>query len=275
MIFSENVLLLGNFSYSRKRNYMKPIFFRKKKKVASLPSTKNAEEKPDGVDRLERFLAHLGLASRREAKDFITRGMVTVNGKVVREPGFSVNPEKDKIKVQGKATEGKESLLLYKPRGIETSATTPDAMDIHKKFPRLAHLSPIGRLDKDSEGLIIMSNDGTLARALTKEESNVEKEYLVTTREYVPQAALEKMRTGIFLDRVKTKPANIVGKTRRSFLITLKEGRKHQIRRMCNACKLTIETLVRVRIGHITVGKMESGNVKKLTEKDVELLKGL
>lgn len=225
-------------------------------------------------DRLERHLAYLGLASRREAKDLIVRGLVTVNGKVVREPGFGINP-KDKIKVAGikEIKEGKESILLYKPRGIETSATTDGATDIKSKYPKLEGLSPIGRLDKDSEGLIILSNDGTLARALTAEESNVEKEYLVTCREYVPQAALKRMANGITIDRVKTKPAKVEGKTRTSFLITLHEGRKHQIRRMCASCHLTIESLLRVRIGMLEIGKMQPGNVRRLTEKEIEKLK--
>lgn len=226
-------------------------------------------------ERLERHLAYSGIASRREAKALIVRGLVTVNGTVIREPGYGIS-SKDKVKVSGikEIKEGKESVLLYKPRGIETSATTDGAVDIKARYPKLEHLSPIGRLDKDSEGLIILSNDGTLARALTAEESNVEKEYLVTCREYVPQAALKRMENGIMIDRVKTKPAKVEGKTRTSFLITLHEGRKHQIRRMCAACRLTIESLVRVRIGHLSLdAKMQPGHIKKLTDKDVEKLK--
>jgi pseudouridine synthase len=240
-----------------------------------IPLRKKGISNPPGTERLERYLAQSGMCSRREAKDLIARGLVTVKGKTVRSPGAALELPGDIVKLKDTKLKevAKESLLLYKPRGIETSATSLGAVDIHTKFPRLAHLNPIGRLDKDSEGLIIMSNDGTLARALTQEDSTVEKEYLVTTREFVPAPAIERMQRGIMLDRVKTKPADVVGKTRTSFYITLREGRKHQIRRMCDACKLTIVSLQRVRIGHMTIGKMEPGNVKKLLPQDIEKLK--
>lgn len=222
-------------------------------------------------DRLERAIAHQGLASRREAKALIVARAVSVNGTVVIEPGFAVDTERDTIDVAGLAP--KESVLVYKPRGVETTTTSSGTRDLHKILPTLKHLSPIGRLDKDSEGLIIMSNDGTLTKALTGEDSHVGKTYLVTVRENIPDAALERMRTGIKLDRVMTKPAKVSRKSRVSFLVTLYEGRKHQIRRMCDACKLTIESLVRVGIGHIEIGAMKSGQVKKLTSQDIAQLK--
>ena len=253
----------------------KRLFYRLPKgpKPASKQRPKDASTLPPGYERLERAIAHQGLASRREAKALIKAGQVQVNGKIVRETGFGILLEKDKITVKDVAGPEKEAMMIYKPRGIETTKTAPENTDIHDRFKALTHLSPIGRLDKDSEGLIIMTNDGTLTRALTKEDSTVEKEYLVSVREIATPDAVAKLSTGIVLDKVKTKPAIVKKVSRSVFTIVLTEGRKHQIRRMCDACHLTIESLVRIRIGHLKIGSMKPGFVKRIPAKDIELLK--
>ncbi len=225
-----------------------------------------------GLVRLEKQMAQMGLASRREAKALIVAGNVSVNGVVVRETGFGVDPESDVIALVGKMP-NKETVAIYKPRGIETSKTDWDNRDIHDEFPQFAHLAPIGRLDKDSEGLIILSNDGLLARAITGEKSGVEKEYVVTVREMVTDESLSKMARGILLDTKKTLPAKTNRIGDKTFSIVLREGRKHQIRRMCDACKLTVEKLLRVRIGSIKIGDMQSGDVRMLTESEVSSFK--
>jgi 23S rRNA pseudouridine2605 synthase len=227
----------------------------------------------EGLVRLEKHVAHAGISSRREAKDLITQGLVLVNDTVITEPGFGINPEKDVVSLKTDELPTKETILLYKPRGIETNATSDESDDIAMEFPELAHLSPIGRLDKESEGLILLSNDGTLARALTQKDSHVEKEYLVTVREEVMDDDLEIMSKGILLDDTMTKSAVTERDTDTSFTIILKEGRKHQIRRMCDACRLTVTSLKRIRIGHLTVGKMKSGDIKMVSESDVQKLK--
>lgn len=229
---------------------------------------------PIGKNRLERVIAHLGLASRREAKALIEKGEVKVNGKVIREPGFGICDGKDKIEIKSVSHENRESFLVYKPRGIETNKTTPNARDLHTVFPELKHLHPIGRLDKESEGAIIMSNDGTLAKALTASDCHVGKEYNVFVREKVSDSALKKMADGIILDGVITKPARTKRISDTAFGIVLFEGRKHQIRRMCDALHLTIEKLVRVKIGHLSVGPIKSGEKKKISTDDVKKLKG-
>ena len=226
-----------------------------------------------GLERLERAIAHMGLASRREAKDLISKGLVRVNKKVIKEPGFGIKVGKDTIEIEGAPLSDKESFLVYKPREIETSKTSDKTKDLHDYFPRLKHLAPIGRLDKESEGLIIMSNDGTLARALTQENSTVSKTYEVLVRENVTDDALQKMTKGILLDKVRTKPATVKRLSRKSFSIVLHEGRKHQIRRMCDACHLTVESLIRTNIGHLSIGSMKPGAVRKLIVDDVEKLK--
>lgn len=227
----------------------------------------------DGLERLERYMAHNGISSRREAKALIIDGAVLVNGKIVKEPGFGIDPSKDIVTLKQEKIPEKETVLLYKPRGIETSATSPGSLDIITKFPELAHLSPIGRLDKESEGLILLSNDGTLARALTSENSHVEKEYLVTVRESISEDTMEIMSKGILLDGVMTKPTIAEQVDDHSFTIILKEGRKHQIRRMCDVCKLTVERLMRIRIGHLEIGQMKTGSYKPVSSRDIELLK--
>jgi 23S rRNA pseudouridine2605 synthase len=252
--------------------------FKKKNKAPVAPTPRKLRVMPQstlapGLERLERFMAHANIASRREAKDLIVHGLVMVNGKVVREPGFGIRPEQDQVAIKGGVLPEKETVLLYKPRGIETTTTNPGTTDIKTRFPRFAHLSPIGRLDKDSAGLILLSNDGTLTKALTKENSHVEKEYLVTVREEVSDDKLRRMASGIMLDGVMTKPAIVERRGRSVFSITLIEGRKHQIRRMCDACHLTITSLVRIRIGHLVAGKMIAGNAKSVSPKDVTRLK--
>ncbi len=240
------------------------LYSKPKKQVSTLGA---------GLDRLERALSRMGLASRREAKELIKKGMVKVNNKTIRETGYGILFGKDKIDIVGSHIADRESILLYKPKGIETSKTTPQNNDIVGMYPEFNHLSPIGRLDKNSEGLIILSNDGTLASAITKIGSTVLKEYLVTTREDVSRASLTRMEDGITIDRVKTKPAKTLRVSRTSFQITLTEGKKHQIRRMCDACHLTVVSLIRIKIGHLVLGKMKSGEFKKLTSEDISLLK--
>ncbi len=254
---------------SKKTTYKKTLVPRVRKQ----PKPVQKSTLKPGFERLERYLAHAGIASRREAKQLILDGAVFVNKKKVTEPGFGVRPEIDEITLDNNSLPQKEAFLFFKPRGIETSATSDGSTDIRKKYPEYAHLSPIGRLDKDSTGIIILSNDGTLARALTKEDSTVEKEYLVQVREVVTDTALHRMADGIVIDGVSTKPAITARKGRHEFSIILTEGRKHQIRRMCDACRLTITQLTRVRIGHLKAGKMFPGNVKPISPKDCELLK--
>jgi pseudouridine synthase len=246
----------------------KPTFIVEKK----APRVLQASTLKPGMERLERHMAHTGLASRREAKALIVQGVVLVNGKIAKEPGMGINPEKDIVTIKGEHLPEKETIMLFKPRGVETNATNGES-DIRTRYPRLAHLSPVGRLDKDSSGLIMLSNDGTLARAMTKENSTVEKEYLVTTREEVSDVQLKRMADGIILDGIPTKPAIVERRGRSVFSIVLTEGRKHQIRRMCDACHLTITTLVRIRIGHLKAGPMIAGNVRSVAPKDVEKLK--
>lgn len=253
----------------------KRIFYKSPKgpKPLAKQRPKDVSTLLEGQERLERAIAHKGLASRREAKALIKNGKVMVNGKIIKETGFGIVLAKDVIEIKEDLNTKKESMLVYKPRGLETSKTSGDNIDIHDKIPTLKHLSPVGRLDKDSEGLIILTNDGSLTRSLTKVDSSIQKEYLVSTRENITPDVIRKMSSGIILDKVKTKPALVKKQSKSSFTIVLTEGRKHQIRRMCDACHLTIESLIRIRIGHLKIGSMKPGFVKRINQKDVDLLK--
>lgn len=226
----------------------------------------------DHLIRLEKHIANLGLASRREAKDLILKGLVKVNGVVVTDTGFGFDVTKDTVSVKQDDIQ-KEYILLYKPRGIETNKTADHLQDIHDVYPQFAHLAPIGRLDADSEGLIILSNDGVLAKHLTQPDSHVGKTYRVTVRESVTQSAVSTMANGILLDAVKTKPAEVARESEHVFTIVLHEGRKHQIRRMADAVKLTVESLERIGIGQIEIGEMNPGDSRVLTLDEVDELK--
>jgi 23S rRNA pseudouridine2605 synthase len=248
-----------------------------------LASMKDSSTLAAGFERLERALAHQGVASRREAKAMIVAGLIKVNGTIIKEPGFGIVLDKDRIEIKGNPQADKVSILVYKPRDIETNKTNTspssakaklgETKDLHDYFPKFKHLAPIGRLDKDSEGLIIMSNDGSLARALTQENSPIGKTYVVTVRENVTDEAIKKMSIGIMLDKARTRPAVVKRISRSSFSIVLHEGRKHQIRRMADACHLTVESLIRTDIGFMSIGAMKPGSVRKLNDEDVAKLK--
>ncbi len=230
---------------------------------------------PQHLTRLEKHIATLGLASRREAKDLISKGLVTVNGKKIINPGHGIDASTDKVLVKADKTNPKEYVLFYKPRGVETNKTNPALKDIHDVLPRYKHLSPIGRLDAESEGLILLSNDGTLTKALTKIDSHIGKKYEVTIQEKILDKFLDQMSRGILLDGedTKTKPAPTHRKNSQTFSIVLHEGRKHQIRRMCAHFKWTVTSLIRTGIGHLEIGHMRPMETRSLNQVDVQKLK--
>ncbi len=225
--------------------------------------------------RIQKYLSEIGLLSRREAEKYLLLGLIKVNGKVIDKLGTTIDPEKDKIEVdlQNSKAEKKSSFAVYKPIGIVVSESESEGKTIKKAFPKLSHLSPIGRLDKQSEGLLILSNDGVIAKNITGKDHLIEKEYEVTVREDVVPAMIEKFKSGIVIDKQKTLPAKAEKIDRHTFSICLKEGRKHQIRRMCDAVHLTVENLKRIRIGKITLGSLGPGNARALSKEEIDSLK--
>ncbi len=224
--------------------------------------------------RIEKYLSEQGTMSRREAKRFIQSGDILINNKKA-QPGDKINTETDQISFSSNIkTEmnKKETVLVYKPRGYLSSKDTHDK-NIFDAFPQFKDLNTVGRLDKESEGLILLSNDGMITKAITGKDHLIEKEYLVHVREKVTPSMMKKMSEGIKLEDGWTKPAIAKRDSNHSFKITLQEGRKHQIRRMANACRLTVLSLKRIRIHNITAPRMLPGNFKKLTPAQISDLK--
>lgn len=225
--------------------------------------------------RIEKYLGKEGILSRREARKYLEEGHIFVNG-TQAEPGQKILPREDKITFDSQVQreqDQKITVAVYKPRGVISSHDTDRGKNIFDVFPQYKHLHCVGRLDKESEGLILLSNDGLVTRAVTNKEHKVEKEYLVTVREEVLPWMMEKMSRGMELEDGWTLPATAKKVDTHSFSIILKEGRKHQVRRMANACHLTVESLNRIRIHTITSKGMLPGNVKKLDPEVIEELK--
>ncbi len=224
--------------------------------------------------RLNKYLAHQGLASRREADVLIAAGKVLINGKKALL-GSQVH-ERDSVEVVGKTKE-KIYLAYYKGRGIITHSPDEGETDIAtrlKKDYQIDHVFPVGRLDKDSEGLMIITNDGRLTGPLLDPEHRHEKEYEVTVDKPYNGWFLKHMAAGVKIERYTTKPAEVVavGKSKQTCRFTLTEGKKHQIRRMCAALGYQVLTLKRVRIMHIALGKLKPNQYRKLTEDETKTL---
>lgn len=225
--------------------------------------------------RIEKHLSEQGIMSRREAKKYILNGYIKINGKLP-EPGDKIDSDKDIISYSNeikKNISNKITVAVYKPRGIISSKDKDRGKNIFNIFPQFSELNTVGRLDKESEGLILLSNDGMITKAITGKEHKIEKEYLVTVREqYLPWMA-KKMSEGMKLDDGWTLPAKATRIDAHTFKIILKEGRKHQIRRMANECKLTINSLKRIRIHNLNIIGMLPGNFRKLTNEEIDSLK--
>lgn len=224
--------------------------------------------------RINKYLAHQGVASRRESDELIAKGKVLINGKKA-EMGQKVE-ENDKVEIVGK-TKAKSYYAYYKGRGIITHSPAENEVDIATKLAKdygISHVAPVGRLDKDSEGLIILSNDGRITGPLLDPENGHEKEYEVLVEKPLTGMASKIMSTGVDIEGYMTKPANVViaPKNAKRFNITLTEGKKHQIRRMCAALGYQIQTLKRVRVVNIEIGKLKPNQYRKIAGPELDVL---
>ena len=224
--------------------------------------------------RINKYLAHQGIASRREADTLIEKGMVLVNG-VPAEIGQQVS-ETDEVTLKGK-TSPKHYYAYYKGRGIITHSPAADEVDIATRLKEdygISGVSPIGRLDKDSEGLLLLSNDGRITGPLLDPDSNIEKEYDVMLDKPINQWFIRHMTAGVDIEGYQTKPTQTDAhpKNPRRCTIVLTEGKKHQIRRMCAALGYQVESLKRVRIMDITIGKLKPNQYRKLSKGEVSAL---
>jgi pseudouridine synthase len=227
------------------------------------------------IIRIEKHLSDQAICSRREAKRFIEEGLVLINNKRA-QPGDKIDVGKDLLTLDPKikkSTQEKITALVYKPRGVISSKDTDRGENIFDVFPQFKDLNTVGRLDKESDGLILLSNDGLITKAITGKDHLIEKEYVVTVRENITPSMIKKMCEGIKLEDGWTLPTRAVKKDTNTFSIILKEGRKHQIRRMANECRLTINSLTRTRIHTLVAPRMLPGNFKILTHDQTESFK--
>lgn len=233
-----------------------------------------------GVMRLQKYLAECGVASRRKSEELIEAGKVKVNGKTA-QIGDKVNPKKDDITVSGKKivrTKKYIYIMLHKPRGFIT--TMSDEMN-RKCVAQLVkdvdvRVYPVGRLDRESEGLLLMTNDGEFANAMTHPTKHVPKTYRVTVRPSVSDEQITKLSTGIEIDGRMTAPADVRVIQREEgrvvIEIVLYEGRNRQIRKMCEEIGLEVARLKRTAVGSIKLGMLPQGKWRELTEDEVHKL---
>lgn len=228
--------------------------------------------------RIQKYLSMKGILSRREAEAFIKRGLIAVNGKKVTVLGTKIDPLRDKISINKegeKLRESRTSIVYYKPRGIVSSRNESEGETIYQLLPKFTRLNIVGRLDKESEGLIILTDDGVLARVLTGREHLILKEYEVTVQEKIEPLHLRLMVSGVKLKDGPAKAVKAEALSAHIFRLVLREGKKHQIRRMCDAVRLTTTRLRRVKIGGIDLRGLKPGDFRKLSPKEVGILKAI
>lgn len=219
-------------------------------------------------ERLQKVLAATGWGSRRSCEELIAAGRVTVNGEVA-ELGRRVDPMRDLIEVDGAPVGVKPGLVYYllnKPTGVVTTAKdTHGRKTVVDLVPREPRVFPVGRLDVDTEGLLLLTNDGDLAHRISHPSRGVEKEYLVHVRGRVAPGELRRLREGVELDDGMTAPAEASQPTPGVLRITIHEGRNRQVRRMCEAVGHPVLRLVRTRIGPITDRNLRPGDWRELS----------
>lgn len=232
--------------------------------VRSLPGRHITLEFPI---RINKYLAHKGVATRRAADSLIKSGNVFINGKRA-ELGDKVQ-EKDDVQLKGVQGGSHAYVAYYKPLGVVTHSPQYGEPEI-KNLIKNKNLFPVGRLDKDSEGLIILTDDGRVTERLLSPRFEHEKEYEVSVREKVSARALKLLERGVVIEDFKTKPCKTERTGEHSFRITLTEGQKHQVRRMCDALKYTVEKLKRVRVMNITLGKLSPGEERIMKSEELK-----
>lgn len=232
--------------------------------------------------RLQKFLADAGVASRRASEELITAGRVEVNGEQVRQLGSKVDPDRDRVRVDGQPVRVKRKLYLAlnKPHGCVCSRKDElKRPTIYELLPKeWSNVYSVGRLDYNTEGLIFLTNDGDFALRLTHPRYEVRKKYLATIEGPIEFVTLEKFMNGIFHDgeKLKAERARIVSTNRSRSVVELdlKEGRNREVRRLFESQGITVKNLQRVQIGKIKLGELKSGKWRTLTEPEIKSLLG-
>ena len=231
--------------------------------------------------RLQKYMSECGIASRRKSEELIAAGKVRINGKVAKI-GDKVDPATDKVTVAGEKVQTESELkyiMLYKPRGFVTTMNDEQGRKCVADLVSDVgvRVYPVGRLDKDSEGLLLLTNDGEFANNMTHPSKHVPKTYRVTVRPAINEEILNRLTTGIMIDGKMTLPADIrvisEEPNRVVMEIVLIEGRNRQIRKMCEECGLTVARLKRVQIGPVRLGMLAQGKWRELTPQELKGLK--
>jgi pseudouridine synthase len=231
---------------------------------------------------LDRVLSKAGLGSRTDARKWIGAGRVSVNGRVVQTPDHWVDLERDRVALDGKPVSARDRkyILLYKPKGYITTYKDPEGRPtVYDLIGDVEEfVFPVGRLDLDTSGLLILTNDAELAEHVTNPERKIPKTYLVKTSSVLAEEALEALRRGVVLSDGPTRPA-VVTRVRdsasASFVeITITEGRNRQVRRMIEAVGSKVRKLVRTQIGALRIGDLQIGKWRELTSAEVRALTG-
>ncbi len=229
-------------------------------------------------ERLQKILARAGICSRRRAETYIANGRVTVDGNLVTQPGVKVDPNRAIITVDGIpiAEEDKIYILLNKPPGYVTTMSDPQGRPIVTDLlPGITHrVFPVGRLDQDSEGALILTNDGEMANRIIHPRYNINKTYIATVQGVPLNKELQRLERGIMLDGHKTWPARVRQLSRKQNIarieVIIHEGRKRQVRKMLQAIGHPVNRLVRTAYGRLQMGNLEVGDHRFLSEKDLK-----
>jgi pseudouridine synthase len=235
--------------------------------------------------RLQKILSTAGVASRRASEQLMTGGRVTVNGEVVRELGSKADPSRDDIRVDGRRIRTgirHRYLALYKPRGYVTTRRDPEGRPtvIDLLGRDAGYIYPVGRLDYDSEGLLLLTTDGALAERLTHPRHEVERVYEAIVAGVPDDAAIAKLRRGVFIDGRRTAPAEVrrgatvtSGGPTTKLTIALREGRNRQVRKMCLAVGHPVRALTRTSMGGIRLGRLRPGEWRELSAAELDSLR--
>ena len=234
------------------------------------------------MERLQKVLSRAGVASRRAAEALIAAGRVSVNGTVVTRLGTQVDPERDAIKVDGaRVRPGADApvyLMLHKPRGVVTTLSDPEGRPTVRDYLRgvRGRVFPVGRLDYASEGLLLLTSDGALARDLMHPSRGVPKTYAAKVRGTPSPEALKRLAAGVLVERRRTLPAKVrlLEAGENAWVeVTVVEGRKHQVRDMLAAVGHRVQRLRRIRYGGVELGSLRPGALRPLTTREVERLR--
>lgn len=223
--------------------------------------------------RLSKILAENNIASRRKAEELIFDKKVKVNNTLVTKPQFLADIETDRIEVNGKILKPLSKKIYYiinKPKGYVCSCKRiTNEKIILDLFPTEKRLFPVGRLDKDTTGLLIITNDGHFAQKIIHPSFDIEKEYLVKVNKFITHDDLVLLSKGIYIDKTFTKPTKVIKVRKNTLKITVKEGKKHEIRILCEKNDLEILELKRIRLGPLVLGNLEIGQYRFMNKKEL------